>query len=124
MDDERAVREIARDILTVAGYEVTITADGSQAVACYREALDAGTPFGAVILDLTVPGGMGGEKTMAELAAIDSSAAGIVSSGFSENPVLADFAAYGFAGMVPKPYRSKDLLKAVKTVMEMKRIKE
>jgi PAS domain S-box-containing protein len=123
MDDERLIRGIARDMLKRAGYEAAVAADGKEAIAKYREAFDAGKKFDTVILDLTVPGGMGGEQTVRELIKIDPRVIAIVSSGYSDDAVLARFAEYGFAGTVPKPYTLKELLTAVKRVMENKKNK-
>ena len=75
----------------------------------YRQAQEAGETFDAVILDLTIPGGMGGKHTVTRLLALDPSAAVIVSSGYSNDPVMAEFRRYGFQGAVSKPYQLKDL---------------
>jgi PAS domain S-box-containing protein len=121
MDDERLIRGIARDMLKRAGYEVAVAADGKEAIAKYREAFEAGKKFDAVILDLTVPGGMGGEQAVRELIKIDPQVAAIVSSGYSDDMVLAHFTEYGFTGTVPKPYSLRELLTTVKRVMESKK---
>ena len=121
MDDERLIRGIARDMLKRAGYEVAVAADGKEAIAKYRETFEAGKKFDAVILDLTVPGGMGGEQAVRELIKIDPQVAAIVSSGYSDDAVLARFTEYGFAGTVPKPYSLRELLTAVKRVMGSKK---
>ena len=121
MDDEQAIREMVRDMLVSAGYKVTLAADGEAAVAKYRKAFTAGTPFDLVIFDLTVPGAMGGETAMAALRKIDPGALGIVSSGYADNPVLANAAQYGFAGVTAKPYRKRELLETVKSVLGKKR---
>ncbi len=117
MDDEKVIREMARDILSKHGYEVVVTADGKEAVDAYVRALEEKQGFDLVILDLTVPGGMGGEKTLSELKKIDPQVAAIVSSGYCDNTVLADFATHGFSGMVAKPYRADELLLTVKKTM-------
>jgi DNA-binding NtrC family response regulator len=87
----------------------------------YSAALDKGKKFDAVILDLTVPGGMGGEQTLRELKKIDPEVAAVVSSGYADNTVLAHFAEHGFAAMVPKPYSLRELLTTVKMVLEKKK---
>jgi PAS domain S-box-containing protein len=117
MDDEGLIRRIAYDMLSIAGYEVATAAEGREAVRKYREAFDIGKRFDAVVLDLTVPGGMGGETTLAELRKIDPGVVAIVSSGYSDNAVMAHFAEHGFVAMVPKPYRLKDLLSTVQKVL-------
>ena len=121
MDDERLIRAIAHDMLTWAGYEADMAVNGKEVVEKYSAALDKGKKFDAVILDLTVPGGMGGEQTLRELKKIDPEVAAVVSSGYADNTVLAHFAEHGFAAMVPKPYSLRELLTTVKMVLEKKK---
>jgi two-component system cell cycle sensor histidine kinase/response regulator CckA len=104
MDDEDFIREIATEILQFAGYYVKSCADGREAVELFRDAWDRNSPFDAVILDLTVPGGMGGKETAARMLEIDPDALLIVSSGYSNDPVVANFERYGFSGVVSKPF--------------------
>ena len=91
MDDEETVRDVAGEILTSLGYSVTVTADGDAALQEYQKALDNGDSFAAVILDLTVPGAMGGKEAVRRLRNIDQGVRAIVSSGYSNDPVMADF---------------------------------
>lgn len=109
MDDEEIIREIAREILHHLGYEVDVCGDGKSALTMYQEALHAGTRYAAVIMDLTIQGGMGGKETMKALLAIDPAVKGIVSSGYNNDPILAHFREYGFSGMVSKPYTVREL---------------
>lgn len=109
MDDEEDVRETAGSALRRLGYAVAFAEDGGRAVELYHAAKEAGNPYDVVIMDLTVPGGMGGQETLARLREIDSSVKAIVSSGYSNDPVMANYRDYGFAGMVAKPYRIRDL---------------
>lgn len=109
MDDEEIIREIAREILNHLGYEVEVCGNGESAVERYRGALAAGQPFDAVIMDLTIQGGMGGKETMKALLALDPEVKGIVSSGYNNDPILAHFRQYGFCGMVSKPYTVREL---------------
>jgi PAS domain S-box-containing protein len=120
MDDERSIREMIADILNGEGYEAVITADGREAVEAFVKAREGKKPFDLVILDLTVAGGMGGEKTIKELKAIDPAVVAIVSSGYSDAPIIANFAEYGFIGTVPKPFRREELLLAVKNAVKEK----
>lgn len=109
MDDEEVVRTTTRAMLEVLGHPVETARDGTEMLARYREAVAAGRPFRLVIMDLTIPGGMGGLEALRELLALDPGARAIVSSGYSSDPVMADPGAYGFAGVIPKPYCLADL---------------
>ncbi len=116
MDDEEPVREIAADMLKRLGYEVEVARDGADAIILYKKARDSGKTFDAVIMDLTVPGGMGGEETIRKLLEIDPAIQAIVSSGYSDNQIMADYKNYGFAGMIPKPYVISDLAATLDSV--------
>jgi signal transduction histidine kinase/ActR/RegA family two-component response regulator len=113
MDDEAPIRKIAGAVLKRMGMDVVAVADGAAAVKIYEEAMQSEHPFDVVILDLTVPGGMGGTATMAELRRLDPAVKAIASSGYSSDPVMSNHAAYGFSAIVPKPYQVNDLMKAV-----------
>jgi PAS domain S-box-containing protein len=112
MDDERAIRKIASRILTSAGYEVELAKEGAEAVAMFRAAENAGRAYRAVILDMTVPGGMGGRAAMASLRAFAPGVKAIVSTGYSEEPV-SDYLEQGFSVYLPKPYTAADLTRAM-----------
>jgi len=88
-------------------------ADGRDAVALYRRARAGGAPFAAVVLDLTIPGGMGGEQTMAELRRLDPEVRAIAASGYANDPVMAHRERYGFKAALPKPFTRADLGKAL-----------
>jgi CheY-like chemotaxis protein len=118
MDDEAPIRQLGEVLLQRLGFKVVLSADGEEAIALYRAALAGPEPFDLVIMDLTVPGGMGGRDAMLELRRLDPGVKGLVSSGYSSDPVLANFRAHGFSGMVSKPYRLTDLAKAVRAVLE------
>jgi two-component system cell cycle sensor histidine kinase/response regulator CckA len=109
MDDDDVIRGAAVQMLALLGYRSVATASGEEAIAAYREALDRGEPFDAVILDLTVPGGMGGVPALREIRAFDPSVRAIVSSGYSADPVLARYQDHGFVDVVPKPYSMEEL---------------
>ena len=117
MDDEAFIRDLATRMLQKMGYTVSVAEDGGTAVALYREALEADRAFDAVILDLTVPGGMGGKKTLRTLQAIDPDVRALVSSGYSNDPVMASYQDYGFCGAVNKPYRVQEMGKLLKKVI-------
>ena len=113
MDDEDAIRETASEMLEETGYEVVAVPDGESAVAAWHEAKEQERPFDLAIVDLTVPGAMGGAAAVVAIHAVDPSARAIVSSGYSDSPVLADWRAHGFVGSVGKPYGVRQLLDAV-----------
>lgn len=117
MDDEEPIRRLCVSICRRCGYEVTATADGESAVQEYERARQSGTPYDLVILDLTVPGGVGGRETMERLRLLDPGVKAIVSSGYSNDRVLSDYRAHGFRGMVAKPYEIADLTHAINTVL-------
>ncbi len=113
MDDEEIIRTVAGGILRHLGHDPVLVADGNDAVREFGAAMKAGRPFDAVVLDLTVPGGMGGTATLEQLKEIDPDVRAIVSSGYSSDPVLANFRQYGFAAVVPKPYQLEELAHAI-----------
>jgi PAS domain S-box-containing protein len=113
MDDEDYIRRLAAEMLGHLGYEVTCAADGAEAAELYRTFKRSGRPFDAVILDLTVPGGIGGKDAVAILRQIDPGVVAIVSSGYSNDPILADPGKFGFSGIVAKPYTLRVLSEAV-----------
>lgn len=115
MDDEAIIRDLALRLFTILGYEVETAADGKEAVEKYREARIAGRPFGVVILDLTVKGGMGGEEALKRLKAIDPEVKAIVSSGYSIDSVMSDYKAAGFSGMIAKPYSLPKISRVLRT---------
>ena len=104
MDDDEMVRFVAGETLKRYGFQVEFANDGAQAVQSYREHRLAGDPFAAVILDLNIPGGMGGEEAMKRLLEIDPAAKGYVSSGRTDDPVMMNHRAFGFSGTIEKPY--------------------
>ena len=97
MDDDENIREVLCRMLGQLGYEADSASDGSQAIEKFVKAKESGRPFDAVILDLTVPGGMGGKETMERLLRIDPQVKAIVSSGYSDGPIMANFKEYGFS---------------------------
>ena len=104
MDDEEPILAVGREILVQLGYQVETATSGAEVVEKYRAARESGEPFDAVLMDLTVRGGMGGREAMEKLLEIDPGVRALVSSGYSNDPVMTNFAAHGFAGVVPKPY--------------------
>lgn len=104
MDDEKMILDIVTEMLEFLGYQVTTCENGEEAVAKYKAEIESGTPFSAVIMDLTIPGGMGGKEAAERILAIDPQANLIVSSGYSNDLIMSDYGSYGFAGAVSKPY--------------------
>jgi len=117
MDDEELVREVLEAMLVTIGYEVDLVCEGRDAVDAYAQAMHNDRPYLVVVMDLTVPGGMGGVEAMAAIRALDPHARGIVSSGFSDDPVMSEPARFGFCGVVGKPYRLAELGKALADAM-------
>ena len=109
MDDEVFIQDVAREMLRKLGYEVEVAWDGSRALDLYKQAKASGRPFDAVIMDLTIPGGVGGKEAVQKLREIDPAVKAIVSSGYSTDPIMADFSTYGFRGVVMKPYKIQEL---------------
>lgn len=118
MDDERMILDVAGEMLSYMGFSVATAASGEEALEVYRRAQREGRPFSLVILDLTVPGGMGGEETIQRLRRMDPSVRAVVSSGYSNNPVMANHRRWGFNGVVAKPYRIEQLQAVVEEVLQ------
>lgn len=119
MDDETPVRTLMARALQEAGYEVAVAASGEEAVAQFKAAYEHPPRFDAVILDLTVRGGIGGVEVLQQLRCIDPQIKAIVSSGYSSDPIMAQYRHSGFDGMVPKPFRIEDLWAEVGRVLEL-----
>lgn len=109
MDDEEMILKIARELLTLMGYEVTTTQNGEETIRFYRQAMELKKPFDAVILDLAIPGGMGGKEVIQELITMDRNVKAIISSGYLNDPVVKEFENYGFSSMLTKPYEASEL---------------
>lgn len=114
MDDDPLVRKVALATLRHLGYEPIAVTQGEEAVAAYRQALQRGQPFVAVLLDLTIRGGLGGLQTLQELQALDPQVRALACSGYSTDPVMSDWERHGFAGVVTKPYRMAELGEALR----------
>lgn len=113
MDDEEAILSATSEMLKFLGYEVLTAQNGESAVPLYQSARDTGVPFDAVILDITIPGGLGAKETLAKLVTINPAVKAIISSGYSTNPMILDYRSFGFAAAVVKPYGFKELGEAL-----------
>lgn len=112
MDDEETIRSIVGDILQYLGYTVDFASDGEEAINLY-----SCKPYDAVILDLTIPGGMGGKEAIRHLLDIDPSVKAIVSSGYSNDPIMSDYTKYGFKGVIVKPYTIHEISSVLRNVI-------
>src|SRR5579884_962905 len=120
MDDEEMVRELTGEVLGYLGYEVEFASDGVETIKLYVKGKENNKPFGVVLLDLTIPGGMGGKETIKGLLEIDPQVKAIVSSGYSSDPVISEYRDYGFRGVVSKPYSIEQLAEALHKVINEK----
>jgi PAS domain S-box-containing protein len=113
MDDEQMVRDVAEKMLVRLGHAVVLAADGEEALHLFTESMNSGRPFDLIIMDLTIPGGMGGQKAVQEMLRFDPQAKVIVSSGYSNDPILANFKEYGFCSAIVKPYQLLELSRVI-----------
>ncbi len=122
MDDEELILKSMREMLELNGHQVTVVMDGEKAIRTYREGFYSGVPFDVVIMDLTIPGGMGGQETIAHLLDIDPRIKAIVSSGYANDPIISDYERFGFHGVVIKPYKIDELNEVLNRVVERKQL--
>jgi CheY-like chemotaxis protein len=110
---------MAQAILGELGYTVECVENGSEAVDLYLKRKEQGTPFSAVILDLTIPGGAGGKEIIANLLKLDPDIKAIVSSGYSSDPVMANYRQYGFSAVLSKPYGTQEMSNAIQELLTL-----
>ncbi len=120
MDDEDFILDVASQMLTHMGYEVETVPNGERAIEVIKQSIVTGKRFIVSILDLTIPGGKGGKDTAAEIAALDHSVINIASSGYSEDPIMANPTNFGFAARLVKPYRSEEINQVLEIVLKNK----
>jgi PAS domain S-box-containing protein len=118
MDDEEAIRRLLHRALSEVGHDVTMAVDGVDVIEQYIQAKEKGRLFDLVILDLTVPGGMGGVEAMKRLLEINPKAKAIVSSGYSTDPIMAGYRKYGFTAVIAKPYRVRELRRMIRDILQ------
>jgi len=113
MDDQITVRKVIGDTIAQLGYTTFFAASGEEAICFYQDAREKGEPYDAVILDLTVPGGGGGKQAITELMRIDPDVKAIVSSGYCNDAIMANFKRYGFKGVISKPFCLEEISKTL-----------
>jgi len=121
MDDENLITETSAEILREEGFEVVVVCDGARAVEVFSQARADGKPFDALILDLTIPGGMGGREALRVMRTIDPGVKAVVTSGYIDNPVMANFREHGFSSALPKPFTREMLVDIVSRMTGHKR---
>lgn len=117
MDDEEIIQDVLSNMLDFLGYEVEIASNGTQAIDMYVKAKETQKPFDALIMDLTIHGGMGGKETIKDLIKIDPEVKAVVSSGYSTDPAVTNFQEYGFKGVIAKPFKIEDLSSVLKRII-------
>ncbi len=117
MDDEEVLREFTSRILSNLGYEVEVATEGEEAIKLFKKAKESGKPFDAVIMDLTIQGGLGGKETISKLHEIDPEVKAIVSSGYSNDPIMTDYRKFGFMAIIKKPYTIDELSRILSDVI-------
>lgn len=117
MDDEEIIQDVLSSMLDFLGYESAVAPDGARAIEMYRKAREESKPFDAVIMDLTIHGGMGGAEAVKALLAVDPQAKAIVSSGYSTDPAVTGYRDYGFKAVISKPFKIEDLKEVLEKVL-------
>jgi CheY-like chemotaxis protein len=117
MDDEQIILDVTREVLKFLDYDAMFAKDGQTAIDLYQKEKAAGVPFDVVILDLSVPSGLGGKETIEQLRKIDPTVKAVVSSGYTNDPAVKDFSNHGFDEKLTKPYKIQDLKNILEQVM-------
>ncbi len=117
MDDEEKILNLVSDILLSLGLSVSTVSDGQQAIEKYKQALDNAEPFDAVLMDLTIPGGIGGKEAIKEILKIDPEAKCLITSGHAGDTVMTNYDQYGFKGIIKKPFRIKHIQDSIKQIL-------
>ena len=117
MDDEEIVGDIARQMLVYLGYDVMLVKNGQDALSLYKTHMENQDPFDVVIMDLTIPGGMGGKETVGKILAVDPEAKVVVSSGYSNDPIMIHFQDHGFSSAIAKPFDLKALRETLEALL-------
>ncbi len=117
MDDEEIIQDVLSNMLDFLGYEVEIASNGTQAIDMYVKAKESQKPFNALIMDLTIHGGMGGKDAIKDLIRIDPEVKAVVSSGYSTDPAVTNFQEYGFKAVIAKPFKIEELSTVLKGII-------
>jgi signal transduction histidine kinase/CheY-like chemotaxis protein len=117
MDDEEMVRDILKALLKRLGHDVILAENGREAIDTYQNALKSDQPIDLIIMDLTIPGGMGGKDAVHEILALDPKAKVVVSSGYSNDPIMANYRDYGFSAAIAKPYQMSELTNIINQLL-------
>jgi CheY-like chemotaxis protein len=120
MDDDVQIVSMIGELLGFYGHQVVLTTDGASAIKTYQQAKVSGEPFDIVVMDLMIPNGMGGLEAIVHLREFDPEIKAVISSGYVNEPVMADFKRYGFVGVARKPYLVEELLELLDEVVEPK----
>ena len=118
MDDEEMIRSITAEMLESLGYETAFAADGEEVLIQFAKAVEKASPFDAVLLDLTIPGGMGGIEVMRTLREVDSGVKAVMLSGYSTDPIMSAADRHGFRGVLSKPYSMQELSETLSRILE------
>lgn len=113
MDDEKIIIEVVKAMLNKIGHDVIMAQNGEEAIHLFSKAFDSETPIDLLIMDLTIPEGMGGKDAVKEILKIDPNAKVIVSSGYSQDPAIINFRDYGFSAAIVKPFQLKTLINII-----------
>ncbi len=117
MDDEDMVGEIACQMLKYLGFDGVWVANGAEAIREYSKQIEAGQAYTAIIMDLTIPGGMGGKEAIVEILALDPAVKAFVSSGYANDPIMVNYKDYGFTGVIAKPFDIAAVQQILNTVL-------
>jgi len=117
MDDEDMIRLVTGKMLYQLGYAAEFVKNGDDAIKVYKKAKNSSKGFDAVIMDLTIPGGMGGKETIKKLIDVDPQVKAIIASGYTHDPVMSEYKQYGFSGAVPKPFTIEELGNLLQSIL-------
>lgn len=118
VDDEEIILDVSREVLRFLGYDAAFAKEGGAAIELYRQEKEAGQPFDLVIIDLTIPEGLGGQETIEKLRSYDPKVKAVVSSGYTNDPVMQEYAKYGFSGRLTKPYRINEMKALLESMIQ------